>query len=109
MRATHKKGVFFTTLLILKLIMFSMELLLGVNGESFSHFTIYHDEGPLDGVFNTVTIETASRFSPDSSYGFCFRCIVITVCICRITKRVETQLNACVRDGSNFVFKILRI
>lgn len=61
-----KTGTFFTTLLTLQLIMFSMELLLGINGESFSYFTIYHDEGPLDGVFNTVTIETDSRFSPDS-------------------------------------------
>lgn len=104
-----KTGVFFTNLLTLELIMFSMELLLGINGESFSYFIIYHDEGPLDGVFTTVTLETDSQVSPDSSYGFCFRCIVITVYICGITKRVEMQLSACVRDGSNFVFNILRI
>lgn len=104
-----KTGVFFTTLLTLQLMMFSMELLLGLYGESFSCFIIYHDEGPLDGVFNTVNIETDSRFPPDSSYGFCFRRIVIAVYICGITKRVETQLSACVRDGSNIFSNMFRI
>lgn len=94
MRYTHDNKSIFTTLLTLQLLMFSKELLLGINGESFSYLTIYHDEGPLDGVFNTVTIETDSLFSPDTSYGFCFRCIVVAIYLCGITKRVKTQLSA---------------